>query len=103
MSRSPKSEDKLVEYLLGLMPEEEMIELEELYLFNDDLNEELQAVERELIDRYLEGSLSDTERNRFENFFLPSPGRTEKLRFARALKAYGSKLEPDEKRDTIAI
>ncbi len=103
MNRSPNNEDRLVQYLLGLMPEEEMIELEEAYLLNDDLNEELQAMERELIDRYLEGSLSDTERIRFESFFLSSPGRTEKLRFARALKAYGSRLEPDEKRDTIAI
>lgn len=102
MSRSPNNESKLIQYLLGLMPEEEMVELEEVYLLNDDLNEELQAAERDLMDRYLEGGLEGTERNRFENFFLASPDRTERLRFARALKAYSSKLEPRDK-DTAVL
>src|SRR6185295_4049567 len=47
----------------------------------------------ELIDRYVEGSLSKTERERFENFFLCSPGRKEKLRFARTLHAYDEKSQ----------
>src|SRR5215510_4345778 len=102
MSRSLKNEDRLVQYLLGLIPEEEQIELEDLYLLDDDLNDELQAVERELMDSYLEGTLSEDQRNRFEQFFLSSPGRVEKLRFARALKAYGSKLTPHEKDHAIA-
>lgn len=97
MTQSLKNEDRLVQYLLGLMPEEKKIELEEVYLLNDDLNEELQAAERDLMDRYLERSLSEKERNRFDSYFLSSPGRMERLRFARALKAYGSKLEPGEK------
>ncbi|HSE17928.1 MAG TPA: CHAT domain-containing protein [Pyrinomonadaceae bacterium] len=75
------------------MSEQEAAELEEVYLSSDELNDELQAAERELIDRYVEGSLSKTERERFENFFLCSPGRKEKLRFARALRAYGEKSE----------
>ncbi|HEX8087738.1 MAG TPA: CHAT domain-containing protein, partial [Blastocatellia bacterium] len=102
MNRSLKNEDRLAQYLLGLMPEEEMIELEEAYLLNDDLNEELQAAERDLMDRYLEGSLSGRERNRFENFFLSSPGRVERLRFARALKAYGSRAGQGAKNGSIA-
>jgi hypothetical protein len=102
MNRSLNNEDRLAQYLLGLMPEQEMIELEEIYLLDDDLNKELQAVERDLMDRYLEGSLSEKERARFENFFLSSPGRIEKLRLSRILKAYGSKLELSQKNETIA-
>ncbi|HJQ67766.1 MAG TPA: CHAT domain-containing tetratricopeptide repeat protein [Blastocatellia bacterium] len=102
MSRSLKNEERLAQYLLGLMAEEEMVELEEVYLLNDELNEELQAAERDLMDRYLEGSLSDDEQNRFETFFLSSPGRMERLRFARALKAYGSKLGQGEKNGAIS-
>lgn len=102
MNRSPENEERLAQYLLGLMPEAEMAELEEVYLLNDKLNEELQAAERELMDSYLEGSLADKERERFENFFLSSPGRREKLRFARALRAYGAKPSLDVKPAAVA-
>src|SRR5438046_2995684 len=102
MARSLKNEDRLTEYLLGLMSEEEQMELEEVYLFDDERNLELQAAERDLIDTYLEGSLSEMERNRFEKFFLCSPGRMEKLQFARALKAYGTKPEAFENNAPIS-
>lgn len=93
MVSGSREEDRLVQYLLGLMSEEEAARLEEVYLVNDELNDELQAAERELIDRYVEGSLSKTERDRFESFFLCSLGRHERLRFAQALRAYGLKSE----------
>ena len=93
MGSGSKEEDRLVRYLLGLMSQQEATEMEEVYLANDELNDDLQAAERELIDRYVEGSLSKTERDQFESFFLCSPGRQERLRFARALRAYGLKSE----------
>src|SRR6185295_15823887 len=93
MARGSNEEDRMVRYLLGLLSEQEAAEMEEVYLSNDELNDELQAVERELIDRYVEGSLSKTEREQFENFFLCSPGRQERLRFAGALRAYGQKAD----------
>src|ERR1044071_7369969 len=93
MARSSIEEERVVRYLLGLMSDEEAARMEEVYLANDELNDDLQAAERELIDRYVEGSLSKTERDQFENFFLCSPGRQERLRFARTLRAYGLKSE----------
>jgi CHAT domain-containing protein len=93
MGSGSKEEDRLVQYLLGLMPEQEAAKLEEVYLANDELNDNLQAAERELIDRYVEGTLSKIERDQFESFFLCSPGRHERLRFAKALKAYGLRSE----------
>lgn len=93
MSSGTNEDDRLVRYLLGLLPEEEAARMEEVYLANDELNDDLQASERDLIDRYVEGSLSKSERDQFEKFFLCSPGRHEKLRFARALRAYGLKSE----------
>lgn len=98
MSRDTIDEDRLVRYLLGLMPEEEKTEMEDMYLTDDVLNEQLQAAERELIDRYIDGDLSGTERKRFESFFLCSPARMEKLRFARALRTYGSKVSANYER-----
>lgn len=93
MGRGSNEDDRMERYLLGLMSEEEAAELEEVYLFNEEQNDDLQAAERELIDRYVEGSLSKKERERFESFFLCSPSRKEKLRFAKALKAYGVKAD----------
>ena len=89
MGSGLNEEDKAVRYLLGLMSEQEAAEMEDVYLRDDELNESLQAVERELIDRYVEGSLSKLESEQFESFFLRSPGRKERLRFARVLRAYG--------------
>jgi len=100
MSRSRKSEDRLIQYLLGLMPEEEKLKLEDEYLHDDALNQEIQAVERELMDGYLEGSLSDVERNRFETFFLCSQTRRDRLRFAKSLRAYGSKVQSEAEQST---
>lgn len=93
MNRDMIAGDRLTRYLLGLMPEEEKAELEDVCLVDDGLNEEIQAAERDLIDSYLEGTLSDVERSRFESFFLCTPARMEKLRFAKTLRTYGSKLE----------
>lgn len=101
MGRNSEEEDRLVRYLLGLMPEEEAARMEEVYLSNDELNDELQAAERELIDRYADGTLSQTERDRFESFFLCSPGRKERLRFARALRAYGQKLNASPAKEVV--
>jgi CHAT domain-containing protein len=89
MGSGPNEEERAVRYLLGLMSEQEAAEMEEVYLLDDELNESLQAVERELIDRYVEGSLSKPERDRFESFFLCSPGRKERLRFAKVLRQLG--------------
>lgn len=94
MGSGLNEEDRAVRYLLGLMSEQEAAEMEDVYLRDDELNETLQAVERELIDRYVEGNLSKPESERFESFFLCSPGRKEKLRFAKALRAYGKTSDP---------
>jgi CHAT domain-containing protein len=58
----------------------------ELRLLTDaSYSEELDIVENELIDQYLEGALSHEERAQFELNCLNTPERKEKLRFATAL------------------
>jgi CHAT domain-containing protein len=88
MEQKLENEERLVKYLLGELPKEEMLKLEQSYFLDDDLFNELQAVELELIDRYVEGDLSKSQQDKFEHFFLSSPARQEKLRFAEALKKY---------------
>src|SRR5687767_157148 len=88
MEQEAGREERLVHYLLGKLQEEEMLHLEESYFLDDNLFDEIQVAERELIDRYVEGSLSKDERYQFEHFFLSTPSRQEKLRFARVLKKH---------------
>jgi hypothetical protein len=73
-------------YLLGELVEAEQQRLEESLLTSDEMFEELLIVEDELVDEYVNGQLAGTERESFEQHFLSTPERVEKLRFARAFK-----------------
>jgi hypothetical protein len=75
-------------YLLGTLVEAEQQQLEESLLTSDELFEELLVAEDELIDEYLAGQLTDSDRERFEQRFLSTPERMQKLRFARAFKRH---------------
>jgi hypothetical protein len=73
------------QYLLGVLPETESHRLEQRYLDDEAFFEEIQEIEDELIDDYAGGALTDQDRIRFEEYFLCSPERREKLQFALAL------------------
>jgi anti-sigma factor RsiW len=87
MSAVPTQERTLVAYLLGRLPEEEQVELEERYMEEDDLHEELLATADDLIHAYLDDGLSAGDRERFETYFLASPRRRQRLAFVRGLLA----------------
>jgi hypothetical protein len=75
----------IVNYLLGRLPDAELENFEARYLADENLFEELQEVEDELIDDYASGVLSAEQRKWFEQYFLTSAERWEKLKFARAI------------------
>lgn len=83
------------EYLLGQSTSEDSVRVEERLWEDDDVYQELLIVEDELVDQYLAGLLTNEERESFENHFAASPDRREKLRFARNLKKYVSRVEAD--------
>ncbi len=68
--------------------------LEERLMSDKGFYEELLIVEDELIDEYLEGDLSASERESFENHFLLTPERQHKVRFGRALNRYITTTDP---------
>jgi anti-sigma-K factor RskA len=80
------SEEHVRQYLLGLLPAGEQQPLEERLFTDEDFYEEILIAEDELIDQYLAGQISRPERERFEEYFLTTPERRLKLRFARALR-----------------
>jgi hypothetical protein len=75
------AESRLTHYLLGQMDEEERSRLEEQYLVHPELHERLQAVERDLIDRYVRDELDDV--GAFERGYLTSDARRQRVAFAR--------------------
>lgn len=88
MTVASEEEMSLHAYLLGGLPLDEQMRLEERLLLDREYVELLLIVEEELIDDYLRGTLSDRDRARFETHFLITPDRRQKLRRARVLRRY---------------
>jgi hypothetical protein len=75
-------EEVLARYLLGQMSDEERDQLDERYFGDRDFIEQLLVVEDELIDSYVRGELSPSDRRDFENHFLRSPERQQRVALA---------------------
>jgi hypothetical protein len=76
------------EYLLGKFTSKDAAAVEEQLLRDDEFYQELLIVEDELIDEYLAGALPAAENDFFEQHFLATPERREKVHFARNLRKY---------------
>src|SRR5215471_6935099 len=81
----------MIEYLLGSLPEKEAERLDELSITDDAFVSRLNDVENDLVDAYVRGELSGEIRERFRSFYLASPKRRAKVRFAETLLAHGKR------------
>lgn len=81
-----EQEKRMIQYLLGQLPEPEQAELEACYLADADCFAELLAIEDELRDTYARGELSAADRETFEQRLLASPLQVKKQEFARTLR-----------------
>jgi hypothetical protein len=90
MGLNLEDDSAIKRYLLGELTEEDQQTLEERLLTDNGYFERLQMLEDELVDDYARGSLTAGEREKFDSFFLCTPERYQKLRFASALERYVS-------------
>ena len=90
-------------YLLGQASLEDSSQVEDRLLTDGEFYQELLIVEDELIDLYVSGELSESERESFETHFLLAPERQQKLRFARSLKKYVSSVGTAQPLEDTAI
>ncbi len=74
---------QLVDYLLGVLTEEEIERLDEESIVDDDVAARLCNVENDLIDAYVTETLDHDTRDQFEARYLKWPSRREKVKFAR--------------------
>jgi hypothetical protein len=96
MKQQSQNEEELRRYLLGELPPEDHLSVEERLFLDGEYLLRLQAVEDELVDDYVYDELAESERERFEAHFLSKPERHDDLRFARALRKYTSSEEEIE-------
>lgn len=88
MKHDVQQEIKLRRYLLGELPIEEQVLVEQRLFLDSEYAELQQAVKDDLIDEYLVDELRGSEREEFVNHFLLLPEHGADLRIAEALKKY---------------
>jgi len=76
------AERLLLPYLLRLLPDDQAEQVELATLSDDQVAERLKAVEHDLVDGYIRDTLDAVTRDRFESYYLSSPIRRERVRFA---------------------
>lgn len=96
MELNTEEKGSIRQYLLGRLPQDDLLPIEEK-LFNDgEFYEQLLIAEDELIDEYLFGDLAESERSNFETHFLLTQERQQKARLGRTLKTYLKAVEGPE-------
>lgn len=76
---------QLSRYLLGTLRDPDLERIEALVFADPDLFDRLRAVESDLIDAYVLGTMGPADRRRLEQRLLQSAEGQQKLAFARAL------------------
>lgn len=76
---------ELVDYLLQLLPADDIDRLDEASMADDEVAERLRIVEHDLVDAYVRGELTGRQLARFESHYLATPRRREEVAFARRL------------------
>jgi hypothetical protein len=76
----------MIAYLLHKLPESERDAMEDRWMEDSELYEQLQDVEAELLDAYASGALLAADRELVTKYLLGSPAQGRKLIFARTLR-----------------
>src|SRR6185503_7146155 len=94
---SVDNEKLILRYLLGELPEDQQVEIEDRAFSDKDYLATITAVENDLIDEYVRGDLTAADQQRFESRFLASAERRKRVEFAKALRTVVSEARAPEK------
>jgi hypothetical protein len=84
----PIGDERLVQYLLGAVSDEEAERLDELSVADDEIAWRLRALESDLVDAFVRGELTDAIADQVRRAYVESPHRKRKVEFATLLLAY---------------
>ena len=87
------NEQLITSFLLGDLSEDARQEIEERVFRDDSFYEQVLALQEELADDYVQNRQAPGKREQFEQYFLHSPRRRERVEFAAALSGALSRSE----------
>jgi hypothetical protein len=82
----------LVRYFLGELPENERESVEERYMLDEAYAEQRDEVEMDLVDAYVGGTLTPSERRHFEQSYLVTRERREGVKAAYLSRVYRERI-----------
>jgi hypothetical protein len=88
MKQDPEQEPQIKLYLLGELPLEEQVLIEQRLFLDTDYAQLAQSIEDDLIDDYVQDNLTAVEREKFETHFLKIPEHRADLKIARAFQRH---------------
>lgn len=94
MENGSVEETVVVRYLLGDLPEEMLVQVEDRAFSDAEYLHLIEAVEADLIDAYVRNQLRAEERRQFESRFLASAKRRKKLEFAKTWSRVADEANP---------
>lgn len=90
MKEEPVTDALLRQLLLGKVTDEERQRIESLFLIDAEVKERMFAAEQELLDDYLEGTLTREDRDLFLLHYGQTPEQQSKLRIAVSIKEWAA-------------
>jgi hypothetical protein len=90
MKEEPVTDALLRQLLLGKVTDEERQRIESLFLIDAEMKERMFAAEQELLDDYLEGTLTREDRDLFLLHYGQTPEQQSKLRIAESIKEWAA-------------
>ena len=87
------TDERIIAYLLEELPEEELKQFEDECFAHESWPPEINLVEEDLIDTYLRGELTPERRRRFEQNYLTTEARQERVLVAAALLRHVDELQ----------
>lgn len=91
MEKYRYSDEMIIRYLIGSLPEEETEWLDELSIIDDEFAKRLTVVENDLVNSYVRGELSGEKLKRFISHYLASPKRREKVKTAKVFQNFAAR------------
>ncbi|HEY9405056.1 MAG TPA: hypothetical protein VIQ24_20560 [Pyrinomonadaceae bacterium] len=90
MKEESENDEAIRRLLLGLSDDKERRGVEELFMTDPEYREKVLVAEDDLIEDYLDGSLSEGERQRFRTHFLSTPRQQRRVRVTRELRSFAA-------------
>ena len=91
MKEEAVSESAVRQFLLGNVDDDERRRIESLFISDSTAREKILAAEQDLIDDYLDGSLTPADKQRFIEQYTADPAQRRKLRIATSIKEWATR------------